>query len=69
MSESAPALEPSPDYYLRALAHWPRLEPPRQEHVRHDPNVMAARISRRTTLSVEAILALLGASRDAFPNS
>jgi len=65
MNSPAPTFQPSPDYYLRALALWPRLEPPRLEQVRHDPNRMAARISRRTTLSMEAILALLGASGDA----
>ena len=61
MNNPAPTLLPCPDYYLRALALWPRLEPPRFEHVRHDPNRMAARISRRTRLSPEAILALLSA--------
>jgi len=64
MSSPAPTLQKPPDYYLRALAHWPRLEPPRLEQVRHDPNRMAARISRRTRLSEEAILALLGAHGD-----
>ena len=59
MNSPAQALQPSPDYYARALALWPRLEPPRLERVRHDPNLMAVRISRRTTLSMEAILALL----------
>ena len=60
MTGPAPTLQPSPDYYVRALALWPRLEAPRLEHVRHDPNRMAALISRRTSLSVEAILELLG---------
>jgi hypothetical protein len=60
MSSPSPTLQQPPDYYLRALAHWPRLEPPRTEQVRHDPNRMATRISRRTRLSEEAILALLG---------
>jgi hypothetical protein len=59
MNSPAQTLQASPDYYVRALALWPRLEPPRLEHVRHDPNLMAVRISRRTTLSMEAILALL----------
>lgn len=52
---------PSPDYYPRALALWPRLDHPRQRSVRHDPVRMAALISRRTNLSTEAILDLLGA--------
>lgn len=64
MNSPTTTLQRSPDYYLRALALWPRLEPPRPEQVRHDPNRMAARISRRTTLSVEAILALLSACGD-----
>jgi len=64
LNDPGPTLQSSPDYYLRALALWPRLEPPRPEHVRHDPNRMAARISRRTTLPVETILALLGADGD-----
>jgi hypothetical protein len=64
MSSPSPTLNQSPDYYLRALAHWPRLEPPRTEHVRHDPHRMATRISRRTRLSQEAILALLGAREE-----
>jgi hypothetical protein len=54
-----------PDYYLRGLALWPRLEPPRPEYVRYDAKRTAARISRRTTLSTEAILALLGAGGNA----
>jgi len=64
MNDPGPTLQPPPDYYLRALALWPRLEPPRPEQVRHDPNRMAARISRRTTLPVATILALLGAGGD-----
>jgi hypothetical protein len=34
------------------------------ERIRHDPNRMAARISRRTRLSREAILALLEVAVD-----
>ena len=64
MNNTASPLQPCPDYYVRALALWPRLEPPRTERIRHDPNRMAARIARRTRLSREAILALLGAAAD-----
>ena len=53
-----------PDYYSRALALWPRLEPPHEGRVRRDPRRMATRISRRTNLSYRAILELLGAPID-----
>jgi hypothetical protein len=53
-----------PDYYIRALAVWPRLGHPRPASLRHDPRRMARLISRRTTLPVEVILALLGAPAD-----
>jgi len=43
------------------MALWPRLERHRLARVRHDPNRMAALISRRTNLSRSAILDLLGA--------
>jgi hypothetical protein len=56
---SQPAIEP--DYSLRALALWPRLERHRLVRVRHDPHRIAALVGRRTTLSRNAILALLGA--------
>ena len=52
-----------PDYYARALVLWPRLNP-RLGRVRRDPNRMAAVIARRTNLSLDAILSLLGAPLD-----
>jgi hypothetical protein len=58
---SAPGPETGPDYYGRALALWPRLEPARLGRVRRNPRRVAALVSRRTTLPVEVILALLGA--------
>jgi hypothetical protein len=62
MHSFGPRDQSSPDYYARALALWPRLDHPRLARVRTDPNRVAALISRRTTLPVEAILALLGES-------
>jgi hypothetical protein len=56
------SLDPAPDYCARALALWPRLERGRLARVRHDPGRVAALISRRTNLSYEAILELLGVS-------
>lgn len=53
------------DYFDRALALYPRLEPARLARVRRDPNRVAALISRRTTLPVRSILALLGAPHQA----
>jgi len=43
------------------MALWPRLEPTRLSRVRSDPIRVASLVSRRTTLSMESILALLGA--------
>jgi hypothetical protein len=52
--------QPKPDYYARALALWPRFERPRLSRVRRDPRRLATLISRRTNLSYQAILELLG---------
>lgn len=60
-SKSPPPSDLLPDYCPRAMALWPRLERHRLARVRHDPNRMAALISRRTNLSRSAILDLLGA--------
>ncbi len=60
-----PPPQAKPDYYCRALALYPRLEPARLARVRRDPNRVAALISRRTTLPVKSILALLGAPQEA----
>jgi len=57
-------IRPSPDYYARGLALWPRLETPRPGRVRRDPRRVATLVSRRTNLSYQAILALLGAPDD-----
>jgi hypothetical protein len=54
----------TPDYYARALALWPRLELPRPGRVRRDPHRIASLISRRTNLSYQSILELLGAPGD-----
>lgn len=54
---------PEPDYYARALALWPRLDP-RFSRVRRNPYRMALLVSRRTNLSLDAILELLGAPSD-----
>jgi len=56
--------QPTPDYYARALALWPRLEYPRPGRVRRDPRRVAALICRRTNLSFQTILELLGAPAD-----
>jgi hypothetical protein len=61
----APRSETRPDYYFRALALWPRLEPTRLSRVRRDPRRVAALISQRTILPRESILALLGAPPEA----
>jgi len=61
----APPPETQPDYYSRALALWPRLEHARLGRARRDPTRVAALISRRTTLSRESILILLGAPPEA----
>jgi hypothetical protein len=53
-----------PDYGIRALALWPRLDVHRLARVRHDRNRVAALVSRRTTLSYVAILELLGDASD-----
>jgi hypothetical protein len=58
---SAPRSGVATDYCSRALALWPRLERQRLARIRHDPNRVAALVSRRTTLSYVAILELLGA--------
>jgi hypothetical protein len=50
-----------PDYSIRAMALWPRLDVHRLARIRHDRNRVAALVSRRTTLSYVAILELLGA--------
>jgi hypothetical protein len=60
LTRHAPTPRNGLDYYARAVALWPPLEYPKLGRVRRDPNLMAALISRRTTLPVEAILALLG---------
>jgi hypothetical protein len=51
------------DYYARALALWPRVDRVKLARVRHDPGRVAVLISHRTTLSLGAILELLGAPR------
>lgn len=56
--------QPTPDYYARALALWPRLGYSRPGRVRRDPRRVAALISRRTNLSYQTILKLLGAPAD-----
>jgi hypothetical protein len=56
--------QPNPDYYARALALWPRLAYPRPGRVRRDPRRVATLISRRTNLSYQTILELLGARAD-----
>jgi hypothetical protein len=61
----APRPDTRPDYYFRALALWPRLEPTRLSRVRRDPRRVAALISQRTILPRESILALLGAPQEA----
>lgn len=61
----APRPEAKPDYYFRAMALWPRLEPTRLSRVRRDPDRVAALISHRTILKKESILALLGAPPEA----
>jgi hypothetical protein len=61
MADPALGHNAAPDYYARALSLWPRLDHPRPAQVRYDPRRIAVRISRRTNLPVEAILALLGA--------
>jgi hypothetical protein len=53
------------DYYSRACALWPRMEPMRGGRVRRDANRVAALVSRRTTLSRQSILTLLGAPAQA----
>ena len=63
-AKTAPPLQDTPDYCARALALWPRIEHERLARVRHDPDRIAALISRRTNLSHTAILELLGASSE-----
>jgi len=60
---------PNPDYYARALALWPRLGCPRPSRVRRDPRRVATLISRRTNLSYQTILELLGAPADPTESS
>jgi hypothetical protein len=48
------------DYCSRALVLWPRLERDRLARARNDPARVAALISHRTTLSLGAIMELLG---------
>jgi hypothetical protein len=60
---SLPSPEPLPDYCLRAIALWPRVDRAKLSRVRHNPGRVAALISRRTTLSRGAILELLGVAR------
>lgn len=43
----------------RALALWPRLDPRALRRCRHDPHRIASLVARRTSLSLEAIEALL----------
>ncbi len=66
-SSLAPLPEREPDYYARAIVLWPRLDP-RFGRVRRDPHRMAMLISRRTNLSLQAILALLGAPYEDEPS-
>ncbi len=47
------------DLLDRARLYWPRLEPPRDPAVRHDPARMAAYVARRTALPPDAIRTLL----------
>jgi len=58
--------QPTPDYYARALALWPRLGYPRPGRVRRDPRRVATLISRRTNMPYQTILELLGAPAEAF---
>ena len=51
-----------PDYCVRAVGLWPRLERRKLARARHDPDRVAALVARRTSLSEEAILKLIGAS-------
>jgi hypothetical protein len=54
----------TPDYYARGLALWPRLSHPRTSRDQRDPHRLATLISRRTNLSQQAILELLGVTTD-----
>jgi hypothetical protein len=65
MDSLAPLRQVPTDYYARALALWPRLDHPRSARVRQDPRRVAAMISRRTNLSFEGIMVLLGATETA----
>ncbi len=47
------------DVLGRARLLWPRLPAPRDAAARHDPRRMAHHVSRRTSLPLETILALL----------
>jgi hypothetical protein len=62
MHSPGPPDQLPPDYYLRALAFWPRLDHPRPSWARHDPVRLAELISRRTCLPRAAILELIGAA-------
>lgn len=46
-------------YYERALAIWPRLDRRALTRVACDPHRIARVVARRTSLSIEAILALI----------
>ena len=59
-----PISSEGPDYGIRALALWPRLNVHRLARIRHDRDRVAALVSRRTTLSYVAILELLGDASD-----
>ncbi len=60
----AAPIQSGPDYYARGLALWPRLSTPRPGRIRRDPHRIAALVSRRTVLSYQAILGLLGAPEE-----
>jgi hypothetical protein len=48
-----------PSLYQRALAIWPRLDTRALRRCRHDPRRVARLVSRRTSLPIETILAML----------
>ena len=62
MAETSLVERSTADYYERALALWPRLDHPHPAWIRHDPHRLAGVIARRTNMSVDSILTLLGVS-------
>lgn len=55
--ERSPVRDSAPDQ--RALAIWPRLDRRALARCHHDPRRIAALVSRRTSMPIESILALL----------